>query len=135
MHPALLELGEHRKSGVWFEEDCGWAAVALSFPGLFSSEAVKGAHESCKNWNPDQYARVFGPVSLEESHTLRRRAFEAENQDNFVVTSACGSWHERCPEGKVLVTARRARDGAEREELVDDADYTNRGQFGYVLSN
>jgi hypothetical protein len=26
---------EYRHSGGWYEEDCGWAAVARSFPELF----------------------------------------------------------------------------------------------------
>ena len=129
-------MGDERKAGVWFEEDCAWAAVALAFPELFEAEQVKAAHSTTKNYNPDEYTLATGEaVDPADSWVLRKRVFYNENHERFVVTSACGSWHARCPEGKVLCTAQRSSDGATREALVDQADYDARGEFGYVLSD
>jgi len=44
-----------RKTNGWYEEDCEWCMVALSFPQFFSDENVKAAHQTARQYFPDQY--------------------------------------------------------------------------------
>lgn len=39
----------------WYEEDCEWAKVALTFPHLFSEKEVQAAHETAQRWYPERY--------------------------------------------------------------------------------
>ena len=34
----------------WFEEDCDWCMVALSFPGFFSPDQLKAAQHTFDHW-------------------------------------------------------------------------------------
>lgn len=91
--PKVFQNIRTTKQG-WFEEDCEWAFVALSFPDLFSSESVESAHASVKNYWPEAYQawrRETEPnyvLPVEESHALQRKAFEQANASNWVVISA-----------------------------------------------
>lgn len=91
--PVTFQRLRTTKPG-WFEEDCEWAFVALSFPHLFSEESVRFAHNTAKNYYPEAYQawrRETEPnyvLPLEESRTLQRAAFEKENADKWVVISA-----------------------------------------------
>ena len=90
----------------WYEEDCDWAIVALTFPEHFSAEDVAHATSSAKNWNPDGYTAFTGvAVALEESCVLRSRAFRAEHAKDLVTVCAFGSWHKNVPAGQVGVAA------------------------------
>ena len=62
-----------QKSG-WYEEDCEWAIVAVTFPAHFEGKTVQNgphagktyvqyAHGVLKRWFPDQYGTVFGAPS------------------------------------------------------------------------
>jgi uncharacterized protein DUF7007 len=44
----------------WYEEDCDWAIVALTFPEFFPEQAIKAAKETLRNWEPDIYEAHFG---------------------------------------------------------------------------
>ena len=87
---AKMPVVFRRKNG-WYEEDCEAALVIITFPEHFKQEVVDAAHKSAKNWYPDEYEKHFGVViPLAESSTKSSRAFDAENHDKFVVTSAWG---------------------------------------------
>jgi len=134
MLPAVLKQAIVRKDYYWFEEDCAYSLVVLSFPERFEEKAHEYAHAAAKNWFPDEYTLLTGnAVALEESHTLQRRKFEAETRDRFVVCSASGDWKEGVPAGMVEVLAKRASDGARVTALVPADEYQTRGKFGYVL--
>jgi hypothetical protein len=47
-------------AGGWYEEDCAWSIVAITFPQFFPAEALKRAHESAKYWFKDEYSQIFG---------------------------------------------------------------------------
>ena len=42
----------------WYEEDLAWAAVALSFPNLFSTAALEHARETAARWLPGLPSRA-----------------------------------------------------------------------------
>lgn len=39
--------------GPWYEEDCDWARVAVTFPDCFTAAVVKAAKESLERWSPE----------------------------------------------------------------------------------
>ncbi len=42
----------------WFEEDCAWCLVVLSFPDKFSKQARLYAVDTAKSYYPQQFARL-----------------------------------------------------------------------------
>ena len=65
MHPAMRGIGERMYGYLWFEEDCAWSAVGLSFPGLeesgnLSEGMAEQAKDTCINWYPDQWEAFTG---------------------------------------------------------------------------
>lgn len=134
MLPAVLRKAIRQGGYYWFEEDCAYSLVVLSFPERFDAQRHEYAHRAARDWYPDEYTLLTGkPVALEESYTLQRRAFEAETRERFVVRSASGDWKAGVPKGMVEVLAKRASDGAEMTALVPADEYDARGKFGYVL--
>lgn len=72
-----------------YEEDCHWAAVAITFPDLFSDYEVESAIRTAKSWYPDEYTAATGnPVSESESHVLQQRAAAERNKGKWIVISA-----------------------------------------------
>ena len=128
-----------RSDDGWYEEDCEWAIVALTFPELFEGH-VEAARKTAKNWSPDGYTATTGEtVALEESTVLRERAFYAANEKNFVVVSASGDWKEGVPKGFVECRARLGGHwgvpgSEERTFLVPADEYgTSGGPYGFVI--
>lgn len=127
--PKALRTGRQ-----WFEEDCEACLVILAFQDRFTPLQVDAARVSVRNNYPDAYAAWSGtPVTPAESHVLRRRAFNAETRDRFVVRAAWGDWHESVPAGKVGVLALCAATNEEAGFLVDAPTYDARGEFGFVV--
>lgn len=126
----------------WYEEDCEWSIPALVFPEAFPDRPgmdktmAQYATESCRNWFPEAYTAITGEeVTLEQSSTLRERAFKLETRDKFVVTTAWGHSPRNTPwvpEGKVGVIGWRGSDGKEIYALVAAERYAAR-QGSYVL--
>lgn len=54
-----------RQAGGWYEEDCDWALVALTFPQHFSEKHVTYAHDSAKRWHAKSYAVAMGVDTTE----------------------------------------------------------------------
>lgn len=44
-----------RQADGWYEEDCDWAIVAITFPEFFAEKMVDEAHASAKHWHADAY--------------------------------------------------------------------------------
>lgn len=42
----------------WFEEDCAWSLVALSFPERFSLQARLAALDTARHYYPQQFERL-----------------------------------------------------------------------------
>jgi hypothetical protein len=137
-----------RTDGGWYEEDCDWALVAVVWPEAFvianspsfdTVEKVRAEAVRCvKQWNPDRWTRAMGePVTAEESSIIADREFAAAHADDYITTSASGSWHENVPTGMVGVSARRGGrlnpQGDEKRFLVTDEEYDARGSQGFVV--
>jgi uncharacterized protein DUF7007 len=106
-HNALVHEA-WREAGGWYEEDCDWVVVALTFPAIFPAETVEHARTQAKNERPDEYTAVTGtPLTLEESAELRKRVWRAAHAKDYVVTAAWGDWQTGVPEGAVGVHAYR----------------------------
>ena len=44
----------------WYEEDCDWALVALSFPDLFPPAAIEHAKRTVEHWKTAEVCAAFG---------------------------------------------------------------------------
>ncbi|HEY3253806.1 MAG TPA: hypothetical protein VGJ91_07655 [Polyangiaceae bacterium] len=131
-----------RNAGGWYEEDCEWARVVLTFPELFAENDREQAHSTAKQYTPDEYTAVIGrPVTPAESRKLRERAFTATMADRYVATTAWGDWHPGVPKGFVGVYAvlggsdldgYRPR-GTGKHYLVSVSRYEQRAEFGLVI--
>jgi hypothetical protein len=42
----------------WYEEDCDWCIVALSFPQLFPADVIPVALATLQRYDPDLYKQV-----------------------------------------------------------------------------
>ncbi|MFG1428889.1 DUF7007 domain-containing protein [Roseixanthobacter glucoisosaccharinicivorans] len=128
VHPML------RAEAGWYEEDESWAAVAISFPHLFTAFERRCAERTIKDSWPDAWEAIFGTVLLPgESHEKDRRAFEREHAADWLVVSAITSDHEN---GFVEVVAtpggKRGPGTEERRFLVPAVEYRI-GRFGFVV--
>ncbi len=131
------------KNDAWFEQDCAYSLVVLSFPEHFNEKQLEAAHKSAKNWFPDAWMGLTAtPLPLSESRTLRERVFKANVKDLHVCVSAYGSWAEHVPEGMVGVHARlggrTGSDLAGSNWLVPEAEYECRDkdprhEFGFII--
>lgn len=128
VHPLLrLEDG-------WYEEDCAWAIVAITFTDLFTGFERRCAERSIKDSWPDAWETIFGVVlGPGESYEKDRRAFHEAHAQDWIVVSATASEHQ---EGFVECVAtpggRRGAGTEERRFLVPVREYAV-GRFGFVI--
>lgn len=126
-----------RDANGWYEEDCEWSIVALTFPAAFNVKLVEIADGCAKRWFPHEYERVTGnAVEIADSLVLQNEAFAAAHVNDYVSVAAWGSWADWVPAGKVGVCAKvggREGQGAERYFLVDAERYEARGGVSYVI--
>lgn len=123
-----------RSRGGWYEEDAGWAIVALTFPHLFTSFERRCAERTIKDSWPDAWEAIFGTI-LQPGESLEkdRRAFERRHVDDWIVVSAITS--DQQPGSVEVVATPGGRRGAGTEErrfLVPSGEYQV-GRFGFVV--
>jgi len=123
----------------WYEEDSGWARVAVAFPERFPAKELADAKHTLKNWDPDAYEAHFGElIPAGESYIKDQRAFAAKHAQDLLVFAAWGSWHKQVPEGMVAVVASpggiRSAPSSEKYFLVPESEYAQREQFGFVVN-
>jgi len=83
IHPAW------RNSSGWYEEDCEWAIVAISFPEVCSQKELTLAHKTAKNYFPHKYEEATGTlVMCNESSVLREELFHETFKNHYIVVSA-----------------------------------------------
>ncbi|SEM59879.1 hypothetical protein SAMN04515666_11542 [Bosea lupini] len=128
VHPLL------RAMDGWYEEDCAWAVVAITFPDLFTGFERRCAERSVKDSWPDAWETIFGVVlGPGESYEKDRRAFHEAHAGDWIVVSAISSGHQQ---GFVECVAtpggRRGVDTEERRFLVAADEYAV-GRFGFVI--
>lgn len=125
---------------VWFEEDCEWGLVVLSFPDLFSKKDRKLARDVVKSYFPFRYEKHYHcKLRPEESHVIRRLAFEEKTKDRYVAVSAINS-HVKGFVEVVFVKGGRDRNGHYRSNqkyyrLVSTEDYDAREEYGYHVES
>ncbi|MBT9373426.1 hypothetical protein [Rhizobium sp. CSW-27] len=130
IHPLL------RKDLPWYEEDCEWAIVALSFPELFTAHERAAAEKTIRNTWPDEWEAIHGAKLTEgESWIKDCRAFYQRHAADYVVTSAIFSEHHpSMTEVVAVVGGNRRTDDDERRFLVPSDEYAGRGRFGFVIN-
>ncbi|UXT85257.1 DUF7007 domain-containing protein [Agrobacterium tumefaciens] len=129
VHPLL------RKDMPWYEEDCEWAIVAISFPDLFTGYERSMAEKIIRNTWPDAWEKIHGRTLAEgESWARDRRAFDQRHAADYIVMSAILS--DQRP-GMTEVVAKigggHIRGGEERRFVVGSDEYAARGLFGFVI--
>lgn len=123
-----------RKDSPWYEEDCEWAIVALTFPDLFTAYERNCADETIRHSWPETWERIHGRILAEgESRSRDRHAFEEAHADDWIVISATYSGqHAGMTEVVATKGGLRGAD-AERRFLVPSEEYSARGPFGFVI--
>ena len=129
VHPLL------RKDMPWYEEDCEWAIVAISFPDLFTAYERSMAEKTFRNTWPDAWEKIHGrSLAKGESWARDRWIFDQRHAADFIVTSAILS--DQRP-GMTEVVAKidggHILRGEERRFLVASDEYAGRGRFGFVI--
>ncbi len=129
IHPLL------RKDGPWYEEDCEWAIVALSFPELFTGYERSMAEKTIRNTWPDAWEAINGSKLVEgESWAKDRQGFDRRHAADYIVTSAIFSGqHPGMTEVVAVVGGNRKSDHDESRFLVPSDEYAGRGRFGFVI--
>lgn len=128
VHPML------RTETGYYEEDCVWAAVAITFPDLFTSYERRCAEKTLKDWFPEAWETISGTnLSPGESHVKDRNAFELQHAGDWIVISALRSdHHPGMTEAIATCGAKRGHDVEERRFLVPCTEY-QAGCFGFVI--
>ncbi|WP_296082183.1 hypothetical protein [uncultured Agrobacterium sp.] len=124
-----------RKDTPWYEEDCEWAIVALSFPELFTGYERSMAEKTIRNTWPDEWEAIHGAKLTEgESWAKDRQAFDQLHRADHVVTSAIFSdQHPGMTEVVAVLGGKWQVDHDERRFLVPSDEYAGRGRFGFVI--
>lgn len=128
VHPLL------RSKDGFYEEDCAWAAVAITFPDRFTDFERRCAEKTLKDWEPEAWEAIFGTcLTPSESHVKDRRAFETKHVNDWIVISALRSDHHPGMT-EVIATRGGKRDPhvEERRFLVPSTEYEV-GRFGFVI--
>jgi len=128
VHPLL------RIQGGWYEEDSAWAAVAITFPELFTAFERRCAERTIKDSSPDAWEAIFGTaLAPGESYEMDRRAFHARHAGDWVVISAITSkTHAGYVETIATLGGRRDAGLEQRRFLVPSSEYVV-GRFGFVI--
>lgn len=123
----------------WFEHDCEWAFVALSFPEFFPKDQ-DSAEATLRNTFPEAWEAFYGkPLLPGQSRARDEKLFYENNADRLISTAAWGSWAEHVPEGMVglcAVQGGRQSFNSPRPEtwwLVPKEEYAANRTFGFVI--
>jgi len=124
-----------RRAGGWYEEDCEWAIVALTFPDLFTGYERRCADEAARNTFPDYWEKLRGrQLSPGQSWSRDRAEFDRVHADDWIVISAVISfYHSGMTEVVATRGGRRESQREERRFLVPHEEYGRRGRLGFVI--
>ncbi|KQT63285.1 MULTISPECIES: DUF7007 domain-containing protein [unclassified Aureimonas] len=125
-----------RSSSGWYEHDCEWAIVALTFPDLFTTQERHLADRTvCDRW-PDAWERLSGRTLQPGESTVKdRHAFEQAHAGDWIVISAIRSDHAPgMTEVIATIGGRRTSNVPERRFPVPSDEYGGSGgRFGFVI--
>lgn len=127
---AQIPLSMRSVSG-FYEEDCEWAIVAVTFPGFFTGREQRLADQTMRDWHPDVWEELNGrQLSPDESRARAEIAFNKAHANHWIVCSAIVSSRHA---GMVECVARRPCDPeVECRYLVPSTEY-DPGRFGFVI--
>ena len=125
-----------RRNDGWYEEDCEWAIVALSFPEHLTAYEHRCAGETVRHCWPDEWEALFGRALAPGESTVKdRRTFEREHAGSWIVISAIRS--DQAPGMTEVIATRGGQRGTgspERRFLVPSQEYGGSGgRFGFVI--
>lgn len=125
-----------RKETPWYEEDCEWAIVAISFPELFTGYERSLAEKTVRNTWPDAWEAIHRCVLAEgESWAKDRQAFDERHAADYIVMSAIFSdQNPGMTEVVAGVGGDRRSGNDERRFLVPSDEYAGCGRFGFVIN-
>lgn len=127
VHPLL------RHANGWYEEDCDWAKVAFTFPGLFTARERRLATESLIAYYPDAWEAIHGIVLAPgQSRVKDERRFREAHAADWIVISAVRS--DSHPEMVDCIATMGGVRGAvlDRHYRVPVGEYSP-GAFGFVI--
>jgi hypothetical protein len=128
VHPLL------RAEGGWYEEDCAWAIVAITFPQFFTAYERRCAEQMIRGSWPDAWETISGMVlGPGESHEKDRRTFEALHANDWIVISAITSGHHKGFVECVATRGGRRRASTEEQRFLVPSDEYTIGRFGFVI--
>jgi len=118
----------------WYDEDCAWAIVAITFPDLFTGFERRCAERSVKDSWPDAWEAIFGVVlGPGEFDEKDRQAFHEAHSGDWIAVSAIASGHRQgFVEGVAAPGGQRGAGTEERRFLVPADEYAV-GRFGFVI--
>lgn len=124
-----------RSLGGWYEEDCEWAIVALTFPDVFTGYERRCCEEIAKHTFPVFWEKLRGRrLDPGESRSKDRSSFDRAHANEWIVISAIASSHHAgMTEVVATMGGKRGHSQVERRFLVPDAEYSKRGGFGFVV--
>ena len=93
----------------WFEEDCGWCAVALCFPGYFDGQALGHAINTARSYWPEDVFTKHMETPEGRAATAKAAAWKESNKDLWEQRGFSGGSHG------VSIPGRRIGDGARCE--------------------
>jgi hypothetical protein len=131
----LLVHASVRSAGGWYEEDCEWAIVALTFPDVLTGYERRCADDIAKNTFPAFWEKLRGRrLQPGESRSKDRSCFDRTHANDWIVISAIASSHH-AGMTEVIATkgGKREFGQEERRFLVPDAEYRKRSTFGFVI--
>lgn len=124
-----------RSSGGWYEEDCEWAIVALTFPDLFTGYEQRCADDTARNTFPNYWEKLRGRrLSSGESWSKDRAEFDRLHVDDWIVISAIiSTYHSGMTEVVAAQGGKRDVQRGERRFLIPHDEYGQRDRFGFVI--
>lgn len=126
--PAVL-----RVAGGWYEEDCGWAKVAIGLPDLFTDYERRHADRTLRDYYPECWEAVHGrALEPGESFANDRRLFREAHAQDWVVVSAITSKERPGFVDCVATLGGDGRASPHRRFLVPEDEY-RAGPHGFVI--
>lgn len=127
-----------RRPGGWYEEDCEWSIVGVTFPEFFQVGHLKASMEMLMNWNPGYSEKRFGiKVTPEMSWKRKEEEFYQKTADKLVVISA-SSQGEGLVECYAIIGGNQNRNThfhTGRTFLIPSEKYQARDPLGFVIEN
>jgi len=125
-----------RNNDGWYEEDCEWSIVALTFPQIFTDFERDIAEGLLRDYYPDAWEYLYNrKLQPSESRKRDEELFQKTHANDWIVISAVSSsYHEGMVEVVATLGGYRSENAQEKRFLVSSNEYQTRGSFGFVIN-